>query len=164
MKAALLVIDLQKAFHSGIAATTMDMATETINRAIALFRGRGLPVLWIQHIEEEEGVVPGKEGFEFIDALDRREGEIHVHKTYNNSFTKTDLSEHLLDAGVDTVILAGYCAEYCIIASYWGARSADFRSIILRGAIASDVEENIERVEKITTTLGYDELVAKLAD
>ena len=52
MKAALLVIDVQKAFFEISPATTQSLndAIVYINAAIALFRGKGLPVICIQHM------------------------------------------------------------------------------------------------------------------
>lgn len=153
MKTALLVIDLQKAYYKDMARESMDRAAATINEALALFRAKGLPVVWVQHIDEDDEAIPGKPGFDFIDGLaKRREGELSIHKTYNDSFTKTELAETLAKLGVGRVALSGYCAEYCVIATYWGARSRDFRSFILRGGIASDGETGLRCVEAITAT------------
>ncbi len=153
MKTALLVIDLQKAYYKDYARESMDRAVATINEALALFRAKGLPVIWVQHVDEEDGAAPGKPGFDFIDGLEkRREGELSIHKTYNDSFTKTELAETLAKLGVGRVAVSGFCAEYCVIATYWGARSRDFRSYILGGGIASEGEAGVRCVEQITAT------------
>lgn len=36
-----------------------------------------------------------------------------IVKTYSNSFTKTGLAEKLRMLGVDTVVVTGFCAEFC---------------------------------------------------
>ena len=158
MKPALLIIDLQKAFHKDIAARTMDEAVMVINRAIPLFRESGLPVIWIQHIDEYDGALPGKPAFDFIEGLAEGKDELHIHKTYNNSFNKTALADQLAAAGIDTVVLAGYCAEFCVIATYWGAKNLDLQPFVLRGGIASDIARNIGFVEELTATRGLAEL------
>lgn len=42
MKPALIIIDLQKAWHSGDAAASMDAAARYANAALAAFRDKGL--------------------------------------------------------------------------------------------------------------------------
>ena len=65
MKPALMVIDLQKAYYHGPARASMDAACEYVNAAVAAFRKKGLPIVWVQHIDEGDGSVPGAAGFEF---------------------------------------------------------------------------------------------------
>ena len=59
MKPALLVIDVQKEFFSFSPATAQSLndAIECINAAIALFREKHLPIICIQHVEEEDDLV-----------------------------------------------------------------------------------------------------------
>jgi nicotinamidase-related amidase len=152
MNPALLVIDVQKDFFnsSPVSAQSLKEAIEFINEAIALFRANNLPVICIQHINESDNLVPGSDSFELPDKLDILETDLHIHKTYGNSFNKTPLLQKLRELGVDTVIITGYCAEYCVLSTYRGARDADLTPIILRGALASDVLENIKFVENIS--------------
>lgn len=153
MKPALLVIDLQKAYYSPASAPSMDRAAARAMRLVGAFRAKKLPLFWVQHLDQGDGSLPGLPGFELIEALGPEEGEARIHKTYNDSFHGTGLAELLRAAGVDTVILAGFCAEYCIIASYWGAKNADLRPFILEGGIASEVEAHIGYVESICSTV-----------
>ena len=44
LKPALTIIDMQKAYHAGPSAQSMDAACEYINAAAARFRKKGLPV------------------------------------------------------------------------------------------------------------------------
>ena len=157
MKPALLVIDIQKAFFEGdpITRQSLEKAVEYINAAISLFREKQLPVLCVQDIEEEDKRVPGEEGFELPDQLNILDSDVHIHKTYGNSFNKTPLADELRVLGVDTVILTGYCAEYCILSTYRGAKDLDLTPIILRGSLASDIPENIRFVESISDIISY---------
>jgi nicotinamidase-related amidase len=128
-------------------------AIECINAAIGLFRKKNLPIVAIQHKSEEEGLGPGKSGFDVPQSIKLEPQDTHIVKTYGNSFNKTGLTEKLRELGVDTVIVTGFCAEYCVLSTYRGAQDCDFTPIILRGSLASDNAEHIRFVEEITETI-----------
>jgi nicotinamidase-related amidase len=163
VKAALLVIDVQKAFFKApVAARTLASAIEHINYAIDLFRKKAWPVICVQHVEPGENLVPGEEGFDISDQLAILPTDLHIHKTYCNSFNKTPLNEELQKQGVDTVIITGYCAEYCIFSTCVGARDLDLTPLIMRGGIASGVEKNIRFVESVNDIASYGALAKML--
>lgn len=157
MKPALLIIDMQNKFfkENQASADSLNKAIEYINAAIALFRKRNLPIFVIYHKSEEENLVPGTPDFEMSERLKLEPQDAHVTKTYGNSFAKTDLTEKLKELGIDTIIVTGFCAEYCVLSTYRGAEDLDFKPIILRGAIASDNAEHIRFVEEVTETISY---------
>ncbi len=157
MKAALLVIDVQKAFFEISPATTQSLndAMVFINAAIALFRDKGLPVICIQHMEEEDDLVPGQEGFDLPEALNILPTDLHIHKTYGNAFNGTPLREELRKLGVDTVIVTGFCAEYCVLSTARGAEDLDLVPIVLRDSLASGVPENAKFVERISNLASF---------
>ena len=160
MKPALLVIDVQKAFFDIDAATTqaLNNAIEYINAAIAMFREKGLPVICVQHMEKEDGLVPGTEGFDLPEALKILPTDLHIVKTYGNSFNKTPLEGELRKLGVDTVIVTGFCAEYCVLSTCRGAEDVDLMPIVLRGSLASGSAENIRFVESINDVISFQAL------
>ena len=159
MKPVLLVIDVQKAFFTNPATSqSLNAAIEYINAAIELFREKHLPIVCIQDMDEEEGVVPGKDGFDLPQSLKILSSDIHIHKIYRNSFNKTPLAEKLRELGVDTVIITGYSAERCVLSTYRGAEDLDLTPIILRGSLASDNQENIEFVERINNIISLGSL------
>jgi len=156
MKPALLVIDVQKAFFNDpTTAQSLNQAIETINAGIALFREKGLPVIGVQHMEEADRLVPGQAGFDLPDTLAVLPSDVHIHKTYGNSFNKTSLEGKLRELGVDTVIITGFCAEFCVLSTYRGAQDRDLTPIILRESLASVVPENIKFVESISDVISY---------
>jgi nicotinamidase-related amidase len=152
MKPALLVIDVQREFFNFGETTEQSLhdAIEYINEAIALFREKDLPVICVQHIEEEDNLVPGEEGFELPEELNILPSDVHIEKTYGNSFNKTPLEGQLRDLGVDTVIISGFCAEFCVLSTYRGALDLDLSPIVLRGSLASSDLDNIRFVERIS--------------
>jgi nicotinamidase-related amidase len=155
MKAALLVIDLQKQFFSlGEACIgSLKSAIEYINEAIPLFRTKGLPIVVIQHRNDSEGLVPGNANFEVHESVDLEEQDLRIVKTYSNSFTKTQLAEKLRELGVYTVIITGFCAEECVLSTYVGAQDNDLTPIILRSGIASDTPVRAKFVEEISNVV-----------
>jgi nicotinamidase-related amidase len=157
MKPALLVIDVQKRFFTfgPTTAQSLNDAIEYINAAIALFRERNLPIICVQHMDEVERLVPSDEGFGLPDELDILPSDLHVHKTYGNAFNRTSLGDALRDAGADTVIITGFCAENCVLSTYRGAEDLDLTPVILRGSLASGSVESIKFVESISNIISY---------
>jgi len=70
MKPALLVIDVQKAFFKNPETTqSLNQAIAQINMGIELFREKRLPIICIQHMVKENGLLPGTEGFDLPESL-----------------------------------------------------------------------------------------------
>lgn len=156
MKAALLIIDLQKAYYNGFSKESMDSAVSYINEVIPIFREKNLPIIWIQDIDEDSCVTPNTEGFEFIDNLLKREiNEFSVYKKYGNSFNKTALYKILKENDIEDLIITGYCAEYCVLSTYRGANDLDLNPFILQNGIASGNKEHLSFVERITNLVSY---------
>jgi len=160
MKPALLVIDVQRQFFkiSPTTAQSLNDAIEYINAGIELFRNKGLPVICIQHMDPDDNLIPGSDGFDLPESLKILPSDLHIHKTYGNSFNKTSLTEKLKELDVDTLIITGFCAEYCVLSTYRGALDLDLTPIILRGSLASSVLENITFVENIHSIISYSAL------
>jgi len=157
MKTALLIIDVQNDFFkiNQACADSLKSAIEYINEAIDIFRKKNLPIVVIQHKNEKENLVPGNPGFDVPGNVKLQPQDLHIVKTYGNSFTKTGLKEKLREFGVDTVIITGFCAEFCVLSTYRGALDHDFTPIILKGSLASDNPERIRFVEEISETISY---------
>jgi len=160
MKPALLVIDMQnKFFELGPAfKQSLEEATEYINAAITLFKERNLPIFVIEHSDKEDGLIPGTPEFPTHESIILASTDVRITKTYGNSFTKTALAERLKESGIDTLIITGFCAEYCVLSTYRGAQDNDFKPFILRGSLASDNREHIRFVEEISELVSYEAL------
>jgi nicotinamidase-related amidase len=164
MKLALMIIDMQKEFYVGQIKDQMDRATEYINAVVPMFEEKGWPVIWVQDVSESDGVVPGTDGFEFIESLKPGPDAIRIHKTYGNSFNKTDVDKILKENGVDTVVLTGFCAEFCVLSTYRGAKDLDYFPVILKNGIASSDESRKQFVEDISDTITFGVLQKLLQD
>jgi len=149
MKPALLVIDVQKEFFKDnpAAAAALRDAADYINFAIKLFREKKLPVICIQHMNPEDNLVPGQDGFDLPEILNILPADPHIHKTYGNAFNKTPLAEMLSKEGIDTVVITGFAAEGCVSSTYRGAKDLDLTPILLRGSLIGGKPENVPFVE-----------------
>jgi nicotinamidase-related amidase len=160
MKPALFVVDIQERFLTlgERTAESFRKAIGLINPAIALFRERKLPIICIQHVAEEENLIPGGQGFGSPAELQILPSDKHIHKTYGNAFTKTALADELRRLNVDTVIITGFSAEHCALSTYLGAENIDLTPIILRGSLVSVVPERVQFVEDISNLISFEAL------
>ena len=155
MRPALMIIDMQKEYFSDSSKESMTDASEYINEVIGYFRGKKIPIIWVQNLDKEDGVVPGVEGFEIIDLLEKKNDEISIFKEYGNSFNKTECENILRSEDIDLIVMSGYCAENCVLSTYRGAEDLDFMPVLLKNGIASGDDENLRFIEKLCDTVPY---------
>ncbi len=166
MKPALLAIDLQKCYCEGrgeFRRASSERACESLNEAATFFRGAGFPVVAIYHEDVGTGPGPGDPRYEFIEALRVGTPDLTIHKRHGNAFFETDLAERLRALGVDTLVVAGYCAEYCVLSTYRRGEERGFKALLLRGALASGDPAHLEFVERIEESATLGALKALLA-
>jgi nicotinamidase-related amidase len=160
MKPALLIIDVQKMVFDDnpVRSAELENASRYINAAIDLFRKKNLPVICVQHMNPEDDLVPGRPGFDVPGLLNILPEDLHIHKTYGNSFTKTPLAEKLRGQGVDTVVVTGFAAEGCVLATVRGAEDYDFGSMLLRSSIIGGRQGTATLVESICEIVSFNAL------
>jgi nicotinamidase-related amidase len=114
---ALLVIDVQK----GVVASACDRdgVIANIGTLIERARAENVPVIWVQHFDEE--LQRGSESWEYVPELARRDDEPLVHKTYGDSFEDTDLEARLAERGVGHLVVTGAQTDACIRSTLHGA-------------------------------------------
>ena len=155
MKPALLVIDIQNAWLDSNVdlKKSVHKRIDVINGAIGWFRRNRLPIVVIYHEDKERGAVPGTKPFEFPDTVDIDSSDIKITKRYPNAFGKTELEATLRREGCDTVVIVGLSASGCALATFFGALDCDFTPYLVRGGVASHIEEHVRFVEEICETL-----------
>ena len=114
---ALLVIDVQQ----GVVASAheRDAVVATIAKLVDKARVEGVPVVWVQHFDED--LAKGSDAWRYVPELTRRESEPLVHKTYGDSFEGTDLEAVLADAGAGHLVVTGAETDACIRSTIHGA-------------------------------------------
>lgn len=115
MKAALLIIDVQRGFfEADPAPADSDATLGRINQLAARARARDIPVFLIQHEGEEPVQAPGSRAWELDPRLQAMPGDLRVRKTTPDAFLRTPLLELLAERGVGEVVVCGYASEFCI--------------------------------------------------
>jgi nicotinamidase-related amidase len=114
---ALVVIDVQQ----GVVAEAhqRDEVVANISTLVAQARAAGVPVVWVQHSDDE--LVQGSDAWQYVPELVRADAEPLVHKTYGDSFEGTDLERVLAEAGVGHLVVAGAETDACIRSTIHGA-------------------------------------------
>jgi len=156
IKPALLVIDIQNAYLSGMAEKDKDVAMKNINYYIQLFRAYGYPVIRIYHYSKQHGPEQGTELFEFPSSVLIKPDDPKVIKTYPDGFNKTDLDKVLKEKGVNTVFLCGLSAVGCVLATWIGAQNNDYRAFLIKDALMSHNSDYTNNIEAIFDAVGGD--------
>ena len=116
-RTALLVVDVQNGVVGN--AYERDRVIANIATLVAKARADDVPVLWVQHSDDE--LLRGSEGWEYVPELERLDTEPLVHKTYPDSFEATDLEELLAERAVGRLVVTGAQTEECIRSTLHGA-------------------------------------------
>ena len=116
-KAALLIVDVQVGVmrHAWDANRVISNICTAVDKA----RNAGIPVIWVQHSDEE--LVLNSEDWQWVPKLSPVEGEIRVYKQYNSSFEQTPMEDSLAQLGISHIILSGASTNWCIRATAYGA-------------------------------------------
>lgn len=151
MKPALLVIDMQDVFFDEHPLVTRSLteAVLSINAAVDLFQSKDLPIFIVEDIDEQEGRIPGSDGFETTSRIHLTPDDPRIRKNYGNTFNKTDLHQQLQSLNVDTLILTGFTATQCVTSTYRGAQDLDYSPFIFRGSVADSSPERVRFVEEV---------------
>jgi nicotinamidase/pyrazinamidase len=159
---ALLVVDVQNDFLPGgaLGITGGDAIVAPINRMLAAWRVRGLPVFlsrdWhpaghcsftAQGGPWPEHCVAGSRGAEFAAALTTTPDDVVISKATRadkdaySALDGTPLAEALRARGVRRLFIAGLATDYCVRATGRDARAAALDVVILADAVcAVDVQ------------------------
>lgn len=156
IKPALLVIDIQNAYLSGMAQREKEVAMLNINYYIQLFRSHGYPIIRIYHYSKQYGPEQGTDEFEFPSSVLVKADDSKVIKTYADGFNKTDLDKVLKEKEVNTVFLCGLSAVGCVLATWIGAQNNDYKAFLIKDAIMSHNEDYTNNIEAMFDAVGPD--------
>jgi nicotinamidase-related amidase len=129
-KSALLVIDVQNGVVEG--AYNLPAVLENINTTIYKARAAGVPVVWVQHSDEE--LVLDSERWQIVPELTPAEGESKVRKIYRSSFEATDLEEILAGLGVGHIYVTGMQTDNCVRHTTHAAQERGYDITVLADA------------------------------
>jgi len=129
-QAVLLVVDVQ----AGVVATAWEAPRVVANvaRVVARAREQRVPVIWVQH--DDEDLPRGSAAWQLAEGLAPAEGEARVFKQYNSSFEATDLDAELARHQASHIVLAGAASNWCIRATAYGALERGYDLTLVKDA------------------------------
>ena len=125
---ALLVIDMQ----NGLTDThDYPKVLTRINQRIAAYHAHTLPVIFMQHTDEE--LPYGSDAWQLDDKLARQPQDRVMLKYHSDSFFETGLTTHLQHLGVNELEACGLQTEYCVDTAIRVGHDRGFQMAIGRG-------------------------------
>ena len=131
---ALLVIDVQNDVVAN--AYDRDEVIANINELIGKARASQVPVLWVQHSDDD--MLSGSEGWKYVPELQRQESEPLVHKKYGDAFEDTVLESELAERRVGRLVVTGAQTDACIRATLHGAFTRGYDTLLVADAHTTD--------------------------
>ena len=113
----LLVVDVQNCVVE--AAHQRDAVVANIGAVVERARGEGVPVIWVQHCDDE--ILRGSDGWRIVPELTPAETEPLVEKNYGDSFEATTLEAALTDLAVGRLVVVGASTDACVRSTLHGA-------------------------------------------
>jgi nicotinamidase-related amidase len=155
VKPAVIVVDMVKdTFKEG---SKLQITQEgrailpNLRRLLEESRRRGYPVIFAcDSFLKEDFIFTGKmkphslrgtKGSEVMDELKLEPSDIFLPKRRFSAFFKTDLDQTLRVFGVDTIVVTGVTAEYCVLTTVIDGVCHDFYAILLEDCTASRNKE-----------------------
>src|SRR5262245_54704550 len=116
-KTALLVLDTQTRVVEG--AHERDKVVANIGSLVDRAPGDGVPVVWVQHSDEE--LPRDSDGWRIVSELTPDDAEPLVEKHYADAFEETTLENVLSGLGVGRLVVSGAQTDECIRSTLHGA-------------------------------------------
>jgi len=114
---ALLVIDVQIGVVEG--AHERDAVVATVGQLVAKARQEQVPVVWVQHSDEQ--LARGGADWRIVPELSPDDAEPLVEKHYGDAFEATSLEAVLSDLGVGRLVVVGAQTDACSRSTLHGA-------------------------------------------
>jgi nicotinamidase-related amidase len=127
---ALLVVDVQNGVVGG--AHERDAVVANIRSLVDRARSEQVPVVWVQHSDDE--LAQGSEPWQIVPELAPGEREPLVHKRHGDSFEGTDLEEVLAQRQVGRLVVTGAQTDACIRSTIHGAFTRGYDVVLVSDA------------------------------
>lgn len=133
-KTALVIIDVQvELFNEPVYKG--EQLLDNISSLIEKARLSNIPIIYIQHTEEEDGPMSkGSEGWNIHPRIAPTKGDTIVLKYTPDSFHETNLQEILNSMGVKNLVIAGLQTEYCVDTTCRSAFRLGYNTVLVQDA------------------------------
>ena len=129
-KSVLMIVDVQVDVVKG--AWESERIVGNVAIAIERARAAGVPVIWVQHTDED--LVQGSPEWQWVPELVPAGNELLIHKKFNSSFEQTTLDAELAELGATHIVLAGCATNWCIRATAYGALERGYDLTLVKDA------------------------------
>ncbi len=141
----LLVVDTQVGVLDG--CWQAERVVANVAHAIERARAQGVPVLWVQHSDDDMTI--DSPAWQLAPQLVPAAGEPVIRKLFNSAFEETTLEHALAQRGATHIVLAGAMTNWCIRATAHAALERGYDLTLLKdahttGTIALDDGTRIE--------------------
>ncbi len=150
-KGALVVVDVQVGVVDG--AWEADRVVGNVARAVERARGAGVPVVWVQHQDDE--LVRDTPAWQWVPELVPAAGEARVFKEYNSSFERTTLDDELARLDVSHLALAGAATNWCIRATAYAALERGYDLTLVDDAHTTGGDHAPDVVDDLNTVMRW---------
>jgi isochorismate hydrolase len=131
---ALLVVDVQTAVVAN--AHERDAVVGNIVSLVDKARGGGVPVVWVQHFDEN--LTKGSAAWRIVSELTPGAAEPLIEKSYGDAFEDTNLESVLADLSVGRLVVAGAQTDACIRSTLHGAFARGYDTLLVSDAHTTD--------------------------
>jgi nicotinamidase-related amidase len=127
---ALLVIDVQNGVID--AAVARDRVVANVGSLVEKARREEVPVVWVQHSDEQ--IERGSDAWKIVPELAPDEREPLIEKNYGDSFEDSSLETVLAGLGVGRLIVVGAQTDLCIRSTLHGALARGYDATLVSDA------------------------------
>ncbi|MFP4557215.1 MAG: isochorismatase family protein [Bacteroidales bacterium] len=152
---ALLVVDIQKGLTKRRGFYNTELFFRTVNAAIEQYSSKGLPIIYIQHINKM--LLPNTTEWEIDDRVTMCSNGIVIQKKHGNAFTNTHLDSILKSKNVDEILVCGLSTQHCVKFTCLGGVKNGFCVSILKNGHsnwAKNAAELVNNTENELTSMG----------
>lgn len=151
MSKALIIVDVQNDYfpNGKCELYQAQSALNTVWELLKYFRGKELPVYYIQHVSAKDAAffVPDTQGVNIHEGIKPLDTEKVIIKHYPNSFFETALQDELKKTGVTDVVICGMMTHMCIDTTVRAAKDFGYNVTLISDACATkDLKWNGENI------------------
>lgn len=140
------ILEAMRTFPTACGEAGWD-AVAAISRLLAAARPKGVPVFY-PHVAPKEvnqggrlaDKVPtimqiSRRGYDFVQEVAPADTDVQIPKKHPSAFFGTALVSHLIDQGIDTLLLCGCTTSGCVRASAADAFAYNFRTAVIEECV-----------------------------
>lgn len=140
LKRALVIIDMQMLMQHRLDAGRDHVNGDAMGKIAAIaaeFRKTGESVIHVRHAEPDPAspMHAGAAGQQVMPGAEAADGEAVFVKSTSSPFASTGMETYLRDNGIDTLVVTGAVAGFCVNTTVRAGSDLGFRMIVVSDAV-----------------------------